>query len=121
MAGATYSSTNSALASRPDPRGGAAGGGRSRRRAGDRVLAAVECVRLYGRGAVLLDELGPCVARERVGGAYPERLVPHVVGRLPLPEVEVERVGDGALLLQPLHADRSVQSARVREHHLLAF
>ena len=76
--------------------------GRQRRE--ERVLPTVQGVRLYRRGNVLLDELGLRVAHEGVGRAYLQRLPPHVGGGLPLAEVEVERVGDGALLLQPLDA-----------------
>ena len=94
---------------------------RARQGRKERVFSAVERVRLYGGGDVLVRELRLRVAHEGVRGAYPQCLRPHVVGGLSLAEVHVQGVGHGSLFLQPLHADRGIQSARVGEHDLLSF
>src|SRR5215207_10087236 len=72
-------------------------------------------------GDVLSGELRLRVPHEGVSGAYLERLRLYVLRRLPLAEVQIQRVGLRPLLLEPLDADRSVQAARVGEYDLLSF
>src|SRR4028118_1986631 len=50
---------------------------RASERSKERVLAAIEGVRLYGRGDVLVDELGPRVAHEGGGGGQTGRARRH--------------------------------------------
>ena len=87
----------------------------------ERVLPAVERVRLYRRGDVLFSEFGPRVSHEGVCGAYLERLRLHVFRGLPLAEIQVQRIRLCSLLLEPLDADRGVKAARVGEHDFLSF